>query len=42
MLNAPAALSNYRNNSYRVIFRITAELKRLSELEVLQNTEPPQ
>lgn len=41
MWNAPQVLIQYRDNNYRVIFNITASLaKNISEIEVLQNTNP--
>jgi len=41
MWNAPQTMIAYRDNTYRVIFNITASLdKNISELEVLQNTNP--
>jgi hypothetical protein len=41
MWNEPAAVIFYQNNHFRILFRITAELKKyINELEVLQNTDP--
>jgi hypothetical protein len=41
MWNEPEAAIYLRNESYRVVFRISAETrKNISELEVLQNTDP--
>lgn len=39
--NEPQAVIFHNNNPYRVVFRISAEVKKdLPELEVLQNTDP--
>jgi hypothetical protein len=41
MWNEPNGMITIHDNSFRVVFRITAEMKKeISELEVLQNTDP--
>jgi hypothetical protein len=41
MWNEPNGMITIHDNSFRVVFRITAEMKKeVSELEVLQNTDP--
>ena len=41
MWNAPQGIVTINNSTFQIAFRITAELKKdVSELEVLQNTDP--
>ncbi len=41
MWNEPNTLINIRNELYKVVFKITAEVKKdIAELEILQNTDP--
>jgi len=41
MWNEPHAVITLYNSSFQIVFRVTAEIKKeISELEVLQNTDP--
>ncbi|MGZ3845066.1 MAG: peptidase M10, partial [Flavisolibacter sp.] len=41
MWNEPKGTVNLHNTSFQILFRITAETRKdISELEVLQNTDP--
>src|SRR5215471_20048010 len=41
MWNEPKASVYFRNDHYKLIFQITAEIKKdISELDILQNTDP--